>query len=85
MMIRARLSGASVSRTTNLIGTIMSMVIKAYTNLGKMSSTKQQRANVEVEGSCYAGVEISFARKRKTTLQQITRVRGISPFKTPKP
>ncbi|GFV70555.1 transposable element Tc1 transposase [Trichonephila clavipes] len=43
MMIDARLTGASLSRTANLVGisrTTMSRVMTTYTNLGKVSSAK---------------------------------------------
>ena len=43
MIIGAHLAGASVSRTTNLVGVsryTVSRIMKAYTNLGKVSSGK---------------------------------------------
>ncbi|GFU92492.1 transposable element Tc1 transposase [Trichonephila clavipes] len=43
MVIGARLAGASVSRTANLVGisrTTVPRVMTAYTNLGKVSSAK---------------------------------------------
>jgi transposase len=76
MIIGARLAGASVSRTTNLVGvsrTSVSRVMAAYKNLGKVSSAKHNSGQKSKLKYRNRGVlKRIVARNRKTTLPQIT-------------
>ncbi|GFV43794.1 transposable element Tc1 transposase [Trichonephila clavipes] len=76
MVIGARLAGASVSRTANLVGVLKTTVLRvitAYTNLGKVSSAKHNRGRkLKLKDRDRRVLKRIVARNRKTTLPQIT-------------
>lgn len=76
MIIGARLAGASVSRTANLVGvsrTTVSRTLSAYTKLGKVSSAKHNSGRKsKLSDRDRRVLKRIVARKRKTTLPVIT-------------
>ncbi|GFU78352.1 transposable element Tc1 transposase [Trichonephila clavipes] len=76
MVIGARLAGASVSRTANLVGvswTTVSRVMTAYTNLGNVSSAKHNSGRkLKLKDRDRRVLKRIVTGNRKTTLPQIT-------------
>ncbi|GBO33698.1 hypothetical protein AVEN_67242-1 [Araneus ventricosus] len=76
MIFGALLAGAPVSRTANLMGvsrTTVSRVMPAYTKLGKVASAKHNSGQKsKLTDRDRRALKRIVARKRKTTLPQIT-------------
>ncbi|GFW70808.1 transposable element Tc1 transposase [Trichonephila clavipes] len=76
MVIGARLSAASMSRTFNLLGvlrTTVPRVMTDYTNLGKVSSAKPNSGRkLKLKDRDRRVLKRIVAQNRKTTLPQIT-------------
>ncbi|GBN85401.1 hypothetical protein AVEN_76842-1 [Araneus ventricosus] len=86
MIIGARLARASMSGTANLLGVSsppVSRVMTAYTKLGKVSSAKHKSGQKsKLNDRDRRGLKRIVARKRKTTLPQITKEMNTS-FQNP--